>query len=64
MNEKFDLSVCVAVLNRSLMNVGDIRLTPFPNMVRSVVKSAIADGLKIEMIVTDFNSTDWPLEKA
>ncbi|ADG66882.1 glycosyl transferase family 2 [Planctopirus limnophila DSM 3776] len=56
------LSVCVAIKNRSKVSVGLESRELFPNCIRSLL-SASAGGLKIELVVVDFQSDDWPLEE-
>ncbi len=54
------ISVCVALKNRSRVEDGGRILDLFPRAVRSLSDAANTVG-KIELIVADFCSTDWPV---
>ena len=54
------LSVCIAVKNRSRVAAGENELLLLPNCVRSLVEALPAD-LPCELVVTDWDSDDWPL---
>jgi glycosyltransferase involved in cell wall biosynthesis len=56
------LSICVTVKNRSRVDVDGHELRLFPNCVRSIVESVPRD-LSCELVVADWASDDWPLEK-
>lgn len=59
------LSVCVSVKNRSRVRHGDQELLLFPHCVKSLASAAQelhALG-KIELVIADFDSDDWPLEE-
>jgi hypothetical protein len=55
------ITVCVTVFNRSRMEYAGRALTPFPNLVRSLRASAERLGEEVELCVSDWGSTDWPL---
>lgn len=54
------LSVCVALKNRSRLIEGSRVIENFPRMVRSLHEAASILG-PIELVVADFESSDWPL---
>lgn len=54
------LSVCITVKNRSRLFIADRELHLFPNCVRSLVES-VDESIRCELVVTDWNSDDWPL---
>ncbi|MFN3166957.1 MAG: glycosyltransferase [Phycisphaeraceae bacterium] len=54
------LSVCVSIKNRSKILYDDQELRLFPNCVRSLNAAAAHLG-PIELVVADFQSTDWPI---
>jgi glycosyltransferase involved in cell wall biosynthesis len=54
------LSVCVSIKNRSRLAVDGKNVELFPNCVRSLSEAARDFG-KVELIVADFHSDDWPL---
>jgi glycosyltransferase involved in cell wall biosynthesis len=56
------LSICITVKNRSRVKVDNKELLLFPNCVKSIVNS-IDDGLKCEIVVSDWRSDDWPLKE-
>jgi len=58
------LSVCVSVKNRSRVKHGDKELLLFPNCVKSLAAAAkeIAPLGRIELVIADYQSDDWPLE--
>ncbi|MGO9440884.1 MAG: tetratricopeptide repeat protein, partial [Terriglobales bacterium] len=57
------LSVCVALKDRSRRTGPDGRvMEPFPQCVKSLAK-ALPLGEKVELVVADFSSRDWPLEQ-
>ena len=55
------LSICTTVKNRSRVHVEGRELLLFPNCVETIVRArgGVADGL--ELVVTDWESDDWPL---
>jgi len=58
------ISVCVTIKNRSRVAVDGRELTLFPNCVQSLVQSlAKLEPVTAELVVTDWNSTDWPLRE-
>jgi glycosyltransferase involved in cell wall biosynthesis len=56
------ISICVTVKNRSRLHVENRELQLFPNCVRSIV-DAVGDEFIAELIVSDWQSTDWPLQE-
>ncbi|HEX4055488.1 MAG TPA: glycosyltransferase [Tepidisphaeraceae bacterium] len=54
------LSVCVSIKNRSRIAADGRVLELFPNCVRSLSAAAATVG-KVELVVADFHSDDWPL---
>jgi len=56
------LSICIALKNRSWVEVSGRRLNLFPNCVRSIVES-VRDPNEFELVVADFESDDWPLNR-
>ncbi len=56
------LSFCTTVKNRSRVSAGDLRLELFPRCVESIVR-AVSDRDDCELVVTDWESEDWPLEE-
>jgi len=65
-----DMSICFACFNRSRMTYMatlpggeqvERPLEPFPHTMDCLRKSVLESGLKVEIIVADFHSTDWPL---
>lgn len=59
------LSILVPCKNRSLIYEGGRVLMLFPNMVSSLRRATLVKGEArvVEMVVADFGSDDWPLEK-
>jgi hypothetical protein len=55
------ISVCVTVLNRSRIPYDGSHLTLFPNLVRSLARAAARSDESVELCVSDWMSTDWPL---
>jgi hypothetical protein len=55
------ISVCVTVFNRSRVEYAGRTLTLFPNLVRSLLAAAERLGEEVELCVSDWGSTDWPL---
>lgn len=56
------ISICVTIKNRSRVKVGEHELLLFPNCVKSIVKAA-RNFNDIELVVTDWESDDWPLNE-
>lgn len=56
------LSICITVKNRSRVIVDDHELLHFPNCMKSIVGSADSK-LDCELVVTDWESDDWPLKE-
>lgn len=56
------LSVCIAVKNRSRLHHEHRLLDPLPRTVRSLSDAAREIG-HLELVITDFGSTDWPLSE-
>ena len=59
------ISICVVLKNRSRIYVEGQTLELFPNCVRSLAHAAedLSDLGRIELIVVDFHSDDWPLRE-
>jgi glycosyltransferase involved in cell wall biosynthesis len=57
------LSVCVSVKNRSKVVHRGKELLLFPNCIASLVEASVnlSDLGKIEVVIADFTSDDWPL---
>jgi len=55
------ITVCITVFNRSKIEYEGRTLTLFPNLVRSLVASAERLGEDVELCISDWGSTDWPL---
>ena len=56
------LSICITIKDRSRVSVGPGRTAElFPQCVRSILAALPAEE-SIELVVSDFNSTDWPLQ--
>ncbi len=55
------LSICIPVKNRSKVPVEDGYLFLLPNNIKAI--SNYHSPKEIEVIIVDFNSTDWPLEE-
>lgn len=60
---QMQLSICVALKNRSRVPVEGRVLELFPNCVRSLAKAVCELGITAELVVCDGGSTDWPLEE-
>lgn len=56
------LSICITVKNRSRVRVGDRELPLFPRCVHSIVES-VSGTDDCELVVTDFESDDYPLNE-
>ena len=61
-------SICVPCKNRSLVYAEGHRLLLFPNMIHSVRRKGMLPNSawpveKAEIVVADFHSDDWPLER-
>src|SRR5690606_11235741 len=56
------LSICTTIKNRSRLRVDGHELRLFPNCVASIIES-IPKDLHCELVVTDWESDDWPLEE-
>ena len=56
------ISICITIKNRSRIQVGERELLLFPNCVRSIVEARPV-GLETELVVSDFDSDDWPLHE-
>src|SRR5262245_31161846 len=56
------LSICTTVKNRSIVRAGGRELRLFPNCVDSIVRARGA-VLELELVVADWESDDWPLER-
>jgi glycosyltransferase involved in cell wall biosynthesis len=57
------LSICITCKNRSKINYNNITLTPFPNLIKSLISFSNKLDDEIEFVVSDWNSTDWPLKE-
>ena len=57
MNNK--LSICITVKNRSKVETEHGTLLLFPDCIKSITDS-INDNDDIELIIADWESTDWP----
>ena len=55
-----EVSICITVKNRSRIGENGKEILLFPNCVRSIVKS-IPPGVKVELVVADWYSDDYPL---
>jgi glycosyltransferase involved in cell wall biosynthesis len=55
------ISVCVTVDNRSKVEYAGRTLELFPNLVRPLVSAAGRSDEEVELCVSDWGSTDWPL---
>lgn len=53
-------SICISCMNRSKVESPHGILHLFPNCIESIAE--VCDGDDVEIIVADWNSTDWPLE--
>lgn len=58
---KYDLSICVAIKNRSKVHRRSLVLNLFPLCIESIVKSAPSFDGSIELVVADYSSDDLPL---
>jgi glycosyltransferase involved in cell wall biosynthesis len=56
------LSICTTIKNRSGVHVDGRVLELFPNCVASL-RQAVPEDLPCELVVTDWESDDWPLEE-
>lgn len=56
------ISFCTTVKNRSRVEVEGRELLLFPNCVRSI-QQAVPRNLECELVVTDWQSDDWPLHE-
>lgn len=56
------ISICVTVKNRSRVTAGQSELRLFPKCVQSIVE-ATQHVQDVELLVTDWESTDWPLSE-
>lgn len=59
------LSICFAIKNRSRLRFAGRYLELFPNCIRALTMAAESLGMedKIELVISDFHSDDWPLSK-
>jgi len=58
-----DISVCIPCMNRSRMEWQGKLLYPLPVTVAVTARALSELGLKAEIIVADYGSTDWPPEE-
>ena len=56
------LSICITVKNRSRIVVNEKEILLFPNCVQSIINS-IPPSVSAELIVSDWQSDDWPLSE-
>jgi hypothetical protein len=56
------ISFCTTVKNRSRLQINGRELLLFPNCVRSLQRIGAGD-LRCELVVTDWDSDDWPLHE-
>ena len=54
------LSICIPVKNRSNVYTPNDFLKILPNTIKSI--SEYPNPEELEIVICDFNSTDWPLE--
>lgn len=59
------LSICVTIKNRSKCEVRnpDKTLYLFPDCVKSIIEASKNLEEEVELVVSDWESTDWPLEE-
>lgn len=57
------LSICTTVKNRSRIQVGEQTLTLFPNLIRSLRSALESTQQEAEVVVSDWQSDDWPLHE-
>lgn len=57
------LSICITIKNRSRVTLPDGQVIAlFPNCLRSIASLA-GEGHNMEVVIADFDSTDWPLNQ-
>jgi len=55
------LSICTTIKNRSKIHTDKGFIYPFPNCIESIA-SSLSLNSEVELVITDWESTDWPLE--
>jgi glycosyltransferase involved in cell wall biosynthesis len=57
------ISICITCKNRSKFSHKGKCLYLLPNCIDSIIESSKSLNCKIEVVISDWNSTDWPLEE-
>ncbi|MCB0555173.1 MAG: glycosyltransferase family 2 protein [Phaeodactylibacter sp.] len=57
------LSICITVRNRSKVLLPNQEYAFFLPQCLASLKNALPPGLETEVLISDFGSTDWPLEE-
>jgi hypothetical protein len=60
---KDGISFCITVKNRSKITYSGKYLYNLPNCIDSIIKVARKTDTPIEIVISDWNSTDWPIEE-
>jgi len=57
------LSICITCKNRSLIDINGDKLKLLPNCIDSILAIVTDIDEKVELVISDWDSDDWPLKE-